>query len=186
VAGELLPIALVHIRPDTHHIAFRLREGTILVGRGEGCELILTSDTVSRRHAELIVSSEQIQVRDLSRNGTFINDQRVENGVARIGDRLKFGGVPFLLNRVEGLLEEDEETIATGEEAPKLVTHPRYVLTNAQRRVYALLLRGHSEKEVANALHLSTNTVHSHVQAIYAAFGVNSRAKLISKALSDP
>ena len=53
-------------------------------------------------------------------------------------------------------------------------------LTPAQRRVYNEFLRGHSEKEAAAALKISTNTVHSHSRAIYTAFKVSSRAELLS------
>jgi pSer/pThr/pTyr-binding forkhead associated (FHA) protein len=187
VSGDLPPLALVHVRHETNHIAFRLREGTITVGRSPECEIILTSDSVSRKHAELIVSGDEVRILDLkSRNGTYINDQLVEEGRVRLGDRVKFGGIGFLLQHVDGILDgEEEETIKVPETVGETAVHNREVLTQAQRRVYDLLLKGKSEKEVAKELHLSPNTVHSHVQAIYAAFGVNSRAKLIARALRD-
>jgi DNA-binding CsgD family transcriptional regulator len=42
------------------------------------------------------------------------------------------------------------------------------------------LLFGRSEKEVALILGLSRHTVHEHVKAIYRAYGVRSRAELMS------
>jgi pSer/pThr/pTyr-binding forkhead associated (FHA) protein len=188
VSGDLPPLALVHVRHETNHIAFRLREGTITVGRSTECEIILTSDSVSRTHAKLIVSGDEVRILDLnSRNGTYINDQLVVEGHVRLGDRVKFGGIGFLLQHVDGILEgeEDEETMKVPENVGETAVHSREELTQAQRRVYDLLLKGKSEKELAKELHLSPNTVHSHVQAIYAAFGVNSRAKLIAQALRD-
>jgi len=177
----------VPVRHETKQIAFRLREGTILVGRSTGCEVILTSDTVSRQHAKLIVSGDEVRIQDLkSRNGTFINDQLVEQGLLRLGDRVKFGAIGFLLQHVDGILEgEEEETMRVPEHVGETAVHNRDDLTQAQRRVFDLLLEGKSEKEVARKLHLSPNTVHSHVQAIYAAFCVNSRPQLITKALRD-
>jgi DNA-binding CsgD family transcriptional regulator len=69
----------------------------------------------------------------------------------------------------------------TGDERASLLAK-RDKLTEAQRRVYDLLIDGCSEKEIATQLHLSPNTVHSHIQAIYAIFDVHSKARLIALA----
>jgi len=53
-------------------------------------------------------------------------------------------------------------------------------LTPSQRRVAALLMEGHNEREVANQLDRSPHTVHQHVKAIYAAFSVRSRAEFMA------
>jgi DNA-binding NarL/FixJ family response regulator len=52
-------------------------------------------------------------------------------------------------------------------------------LTARKNQVLAHLLRGTSEPTVAHAMQLSINTVHSHVKATYAHFGVHSRAQLL-------
>jgi pSer/pThr/pTyr-binding forkhead associated (FHA) protein len=182
VAEDLARLALVDARQQT---IFRLRRGPLLVGRSPDCELILVSDAVSRRHAELRLSAGGLHVRDLgSCNGTFINDRPVEEGIVAVGDRLKFGSKTFVLQHVDDILEIDEpETRRGRDEAGTPASGSREDLTDAQRRVYDLLLQGKSEKEVAKELHLSQNTVHAHVQAIYAVFGVHTRARLIAQAL---
>jgi pSer/pThr/pTyr-binding forkhead associated (FHA) protein len=182
VAEELAPVAFVDLRQQT---IFRLREGTLLVGRSADCELMLASDAVSRRHAEVRITAGRVRVRDLgSRNGTFINDKPVTEGVVLIGDRLTFGSKTFMLQHVDGIREiEEPETVRGRDEEDGPAAGSRDDLTEAQRRVYDLLIQGKSEKEVANELHLRQNTVHSHVQAIYGVFGVHTRAKLISRAL---
>ena len=42
------------------------------------------------------------------------------------------------------------------------------------------LLKGDSEKEVAGHLGISPNTVHTYVKSVYRAYGVRSRAELLS------
>jgi hypothetical protein len=54
-----------------------LAGGTILIGRGAECQIILEDDYVSTRHAR-VVGGEEIYVEDLgSTNGTYVNGQRI-------------------------------------------------------------------------------------------------------------
>ena len=53
-------------------------------------------------------------------------------------------------------------------------------LTPRQREVLTCLLRGLSEKEAAQALVVSTHTVHSHVKSLYATYDVTSRGELMA------
>ena len=54
-------------------------------------------------------------------------------------------------------------------------------LSNRQRDVLHLLLRGLSEKEAARELHRSAETVHNHVRAIYQRLNVSSRGELMAR-----
>lgn len=49
------------------------------------------------------------------------------------------------------------------------------------RRVLSEVLRGASEKEIAQRLHLSTHTVHDHMKRLYQCYSVSSRAELMAK-----
>jgi DNA-binding CsgD family transcriptional regulator len=53
-------------------------------------------------------------------------------------------------------------------------------LSDRQRDVLRYLLRGYSEKEVANELGLSGHTIHTHVKRLYAEFEVSSRGELLA------
>jgi DNA-binding CsgD family transcriptional regulator len=60
---------------------------------------------------------------------------------------------------------------------------PRYAsLSPAQRRVFELICRGKSNKEIAVALDISVNTARNHVSAVIARFGAHSRAHLAAVA----
>jgi len=52
------------------------------------------------------------------------------------------------------------------------------LLSNRQREVLGLLIRGKSEKDIAVTMQLSPHTVHVHVKAIYKRLFVRSRAEL--------
>jgi pSer/pThr/pTyr-binding forkhead associated (FHA) protein len=68
-----------------------------LIGREEGCHLRAQSDAVSRRHCVIIISENEVVVRDLnSRNGTFVNGLRVTEEVVLLsGDTLRVGPLEF-------------------------------------------------------------------------------------------
>jgi len=71
-----------------------------LIGRAEDCHLRPKSEMISRHHCVLLVDEESAAIRDLgSRNGTFVNDERVlGERVLTTGDRLKVGPLEFEVN----------------------------------------------------------------------------------------
>jgi transcriptional regulator of acetoin/glycerol metabolism len=83
-----------------------LGPGPLLLGRGEEVGFELAGGETSRRHAEIRREGPIWIVRDLdSRNGTFVNGQRVSSGPLSLGDLVRFGDcigvvVPFADTRV--------------------------------------------------------------------------------------
>ncbi len=76
-----------------------LRKGrSYVLGRDPGCDFPLPSEIVSRRHAELEWSPNGgFAIRDLgSKNGTRVNDERVDWRPLKDGDRVQVG--PFSLH----------------------------------------------------------------------------------------
>ncbi len=66
---------------------FRLAPGEAVIGRLPECDVVLDSRAVSRRHARIFFDRGQFYLEDLqSRNGTFLNGQRVE-GAQALKDR---------------------------------------------------------------------------------------------------
>jgi len=64
----------------------------LLLGRGEDCDVVMDSAETSRRHAEIRREGPIWIVSDLgSRNGTFVNGQRVSAGPLSPRDLLRFG-----------------------------------------------------------------------------------------------
>lgn len=80
-----------------------LRSGETILGReGEGV-VALPSPSVSRQHAAVRVDGSAAHLRDLgSKNGTFVDEMRVEHPIAlRDGARLRFGTLEVIY-RVAG------------------------------------------------------------------------------------
>ncbi|MCP3696012.1 MAG: FHA domain-containing protein [Planctomycetaceae bacterium] len=68
-----------------------------LVGRGEECHLRPKSPAISRHHCAILTANGQVAVKDLgSKNGTFVNEQRIE-GIQTVnsGDIVAFGPLTF-------------------------------------------------------------------------------------------
>jgi pSer/pThr/pTyr-binding forkhead associated (FHA) protein len=70
-----------------------------VIGRGDECHLRPQSDAVSRQHCVILTTENEVVVRDLnSRNGTFVNGERVgEEAVLLSGDVLRIGPLEFEL-----------------------------------------------------------------------------------------
>lgn len=129
-----------------------------------------------------------LTIHDLgSTNGTFVNDVQVSRHSLVPGDVIRLGGVP--LDLVTGSNTQPDsgyyvETppIGNGDSFNRLTCDSR--LTDAEHRVLRELLRGLKEREIADTLCVSYNTVHTHVRDIYQTFEVRSRAQLMALYIS--
>jgi len=84
-------------------VKFPIEKPVMVVGRVESADFTVPKGDVSRAHAELSKSGEQLKVRDLgSTNGTFVNHQRIAAEVVlQHGDVIHFGAQEFRVMRVE-------------------------------------------------------------------------------------
>lgn len=57
---------------------------------------------------------------------------------------------------------------------------PEKLLSIQERKVFALLKQGKSNKEIAEALHIEVSTVKSHLNKIYSRLGVKSRKEIMT------
>jgi adenylate cyclase len=77
---------------------YSLREGENIVGRGAGCDVVIVDESMSRRHARIVVSGDNARLEDLeSRNGVFRNGERVKSMAIEPGDVLRFGAIEVLV-----------------------------------------------------------------------------------------
>jgi adenylate cyclase len=96
-----MPYRLVSFSGDQ---TFELQNGrSLVVGRGVSSDIAIYDPTISRRHAELTVGADGVQVKDLgSSNGTCINGNRVTAGRLHPNDSITFGKVLFQLKELQG------------------------------------------------------------------------------------
>jgi pSer/pThr/pTyr-binding forkhead associated (FHA) protein len=88
-------------KPDPDVLTFRLRPGAIkTVGRAPRADFIVDAALVSRLHCRITAGDDNLEVVDLrSRNGTFVNDRRVETAQLASGDRLRVGRIELMVGR---------------------------------------------------------------------------------------
>jgi adenylate cyclase len=74
---------------------------TVVVGRAVTSDVPIYDPTISRKHAELILTDGGVKVKDVgSSNGTFLNGARVTEAVAGENDVVTFGKVAFRVKEV--------------------------------------------------------------------------------------
>ena len=148
-----------------------LGEGAHLIGRVDDAAIQLADEGVSRKHAELRIDGEgQAHVRDLeSRNGTYLNGEKVRSATVQVGDRIQIGSAAALrfVFRVEE--PKSAQGKALGEDV---------LLSPREREVAVLVAQGSTNAEIAEALGISPKTVSTHLGNIFERLGINKRAQL--------
>jgi transcriptional regulator with PAS, ATPase and Fis domain len=95
------PALTVAYHPDPAHLGSRrLVDERLVLGRGSSVlgPGILDDDLLSRNHAEVSRKASVVTVRDLgSRNGTFVNGERIAQSTLKSGDVLAVGSVMLVL-----------------------------------------------------------------------------------------
>ena len=176
-----------------HQVLYELGE-QITVGRGTDCDVTLGWDReVSRLHAQIErVGAHWVLVDDgLSRNGSFVNGERVVGRRAlREGDRLVFGDTPVVYRA---------PATSGGSSTIGVTTSPAAVhLTPTQRQILVALCRPVRDsafatpltnKEIAEEVSLSVDAVKAHLRTLFERFGLEDlpqnqkRARLAAIAL---
>ncbi len=87
----------------------------VLIGRGEDCDVQLSSDRISRHHCEVLYKNGHYEVHDLgSTNGTYLNGRRISTAVLENGSVINVptqvfafsGGLLHYNDRQEGISVE--------------------------------------------------------------------------------
>ena len=169
----------------------------LTVGRTQDAELTVDWDNeVSRVHAELVHIGGAWTVSDdgLSRNGTYVNSERV-SGRRRLrdGDVLRFGATTAVFREPSRGKTASETSLAADV--------PDATLTETQKTVLVALCRPYREgsayatpatnQQVADEVFLSVDAVKTHLRTLFTKFGVEDlpqnqkRVKLVELALQS-
>ena len=85
-------LSLVVVSGPDQGAVLPLAPGTFVVGTAAGCDLRLTDDAVSRRHLEVSVHPDRIELRDLeSKNGSFYLGTRIQLIRVGVGAQITVG-----------------------------------------------------------------------------------------------
>ncbi|HJL16583.1 MAG TPA: GGDEF domain-containing protein [Sandaracinaceae bacterium LLY-WYZ-13_1] len=94
--GESREGCLVIIYGDDLGRRVPLGSEPTVVGRSSKCDVQLDQESVSRNHARIVRQRQHYVIRDLgSTNGTYVNDDLVDEVVLRDGDQVKIGRTIF-------------------------------------------------------------------------------------------
>jgi hypothetical protein len=88
---------------------------TCRIGRGPECEVTISSQRVSRLHAEIVWVDQDLVLRDLgSHNGSRVNGKPVSEATLKNGDELSFGPYSCLYKRLNGVGEAEANLLDDG------------------------------------------------------------------------
>jgi hypothetical protein len=177
-----------------HLIELHQQLDQVSIGRRHSADLVFDWDhQVSRLHARLERVEEDWTLVDdgLSRNGTFVNGERI-HGRRRLsdGDTLRFGSTTVTFRSPQA---EVVAGTAIAGEGPATVE-----LSPAQRRVLIALCRPYKDgaafaspatnQQIAEELFLSVDAVKTHLRMLFAKFGIEQlpqnqkRTRLVERA----
>ena len=94
-------------------------EHPLIIGRDPQCDLFFADKKLSRRHARFERDGKEVRLVDLgSRNGSWVNDERVETRLVTAGDSMRLGSLLIsLFEEREPEPEEDSTVYLTAEAA---------------------------------------------------------------------
>ncbi len=83
-------------KENIYKLIYKLELGVNKIGRHLDSHIVLSEQTVSRQHAEIIVKPDIIIVRDCqSKNHTYVNNCQIVESVLKEGDLISFGQANF-------------------------------------------------------------------------------------------
>ncbi len=91
-----MDVKLVMFKANGQRREYAVAQAATLIGRSTECQLQIPLGTVSRRHCTITIQGNDVAVQDAgSSNGTFVNDQRIQETPLNAGDTLVVGPVIF-------------------------------------------------------------------------------------------
>ena len=95
-----IPPITMHWNENDEIFSEQFTQPEVVIGRDQSCEVSVTNEMVSARHARLSFHNNQWWIEDLqSTNGTYLNDERVYTATVLIeGDELRCGKLYFQVN----------------------------------------------------------------------------------------
>ncbi len=96
-SGVPMDFKLVMFREDGSKRVFALEPGLTTLGRKDDCTIRIPLSVVSRHHAEITIEDDTATLKDLgASNGTYLNNERVDQEDVTAGDQIMIGPVMFL------------------------------------------------------------------------------------------
>ena len=111
---------LRYAKLDGTQMEFHLSEQPVTIGRNSDADIVLLDDKVSRIHCGVRLWDGEFYLKDLkSKNGTYVNGERVEVAKLKSGDVIRVGSTSFTCEQEmevgqETALREIKDEMALG------------------------------------------------------------------------
>ena len=117
---------------------YNLNSASLVIGRSSKCDIQIDQESISRNHSKIVNTSKSILIRDLgSTNGTYVNDEPVDEYVLRDGDLIKIGRTIFKFlsgGNIENAYHEEIYRLTTVDGLTQIF-NKRYFLDMIEREV---------------------------------------------------
>lgn len=81
-----------------------LQQGLVVLGREKSCQISISSNGISKKHAQIFVKEAGLVIEDLnSRNGTFIKGKQIQSQELQSGDRVALYDIVFEVKKKDSL-----------------------------------------------------------------------------------
>ena len=117
---------------------YNLNSPSLVIGRSSKCDIQIDQESISRNHSKIVNTGKSILVRDLgSTNGTYVNDEPIDEYVLRDGDLIKIGRTIFKFltgGNIENAYHEEIYRLTTIDGLTQIF-NKRYFLETLEREI---------------------------------------------------
>jgi diguanylate cyclase (GGDEF)-like protein len=117
---------------------YNLNAPSLVIGRSSKCDIQIDQESISRNHTKIVNTGKSILIRDLgSTNGTYVNDEPIDEYVMRDGDLIKVGRTIFKFltgGNIENAYHEEIYRLTTIDGLTQIF-NKRYFLETIEREI---------------------------------------------------
>ncbi|MEZ4358784.1 MAG: diguanylate cyclase [Kofleriaceae bacterium] len=117
---------------------FNLTRSQMIIGRSSKADVQIDQEAVSRNHCKILNTGNAVLLRDMgSTNGTYVNDEMIDEYVLRDGDFIKVGRCIFKFlsgSNIENAYHEEIYRLTTVDGLTQIFNR-RYFVENLEREI---------------------------------------------------
>ncbi len=158
------------------HSRVSVSQFPVTIGREEGNQICIPDDQISRFHLRIKRRGKLLIVEDLdSRNGTFLNGDRIVNAVVRTGDKIHIGSTEIAVFSTEAEISLDPANLNLHSkgEGPEITIQPSQAGDNDLELIPSARIPLHPDPSIVQSARVR--------QAVYEAQG----DMLLSRSVED-
>ncbi len=101
-----MKVNLILLKMGGINKGFKLPSSVTIIGRRQDCDMCVPLMVISRRHCAINMDEGKLWIRDLdSRNGTFVNGEKIDEVELKASDKIQIGPLNFVV-QIDGVPPE--------------------------------------------------------------------------------